>query len=133
VTLVDSNVLIDLFMDDPAWSGWSIARLREAVARGPLIINDVVYAETSTRFERIEHFDTELNIVGIKVAPLPPNALFLAGKVFVQYRRAGGTRSGVLPDFFIGAQATVERIPLLTRDAKRYRHYFPALELIGPE
>jgi predicted nucleic acid-binding protein len=100
---------------------------------GPLLINDVIYAETSVGFRNAGDFDAALAEVGVAVTPIPRLALFLAGKAFTQYRRAGGTRTGVLPDFFIGAHAMVEGLPLLTRDARRYRHYFPAVVLISPE
>jgi predicted nucleic acid-binding protein len=133
VTLVDSNVLIDIFADDPKWFDWSLARLEEATLNGPLLINDVVYAETSIRFQRVELLSAALERVGVAIAPIPLPALFLAGKTFVQYRRAGGIRTGVLPDFFIGAHAAVEDLPLLTRDALRYRTYFPTLTLIAPD
>jgi predicted nucleic acid-binding protein len=98
-----------------------------------LLINDVIYAETSVGFRNVGDFDAALAELGVAVMPIPRLALFLAGKAFTQYRRAGGTRTGVLPDFFIGAHATVEGIPLLTRDARRYRHYFPTVQLIAPE
>ena len=130
MTLVDANVLIDLFMDDPAWSNWSVGKLRERARLGPLYINDVVYAEASTRFGSVSKFEAVAEVV---VRPTPSAALFLAGKAYRQYRRAGGPRTGVLPDFFIGAHAEVERFSLLTRDARRYRHYFPAVELITPD
>jgi predicted nucleic acid-binding protein len=133
VTLVDSNVLIDLFIDDPVWSDWLIARLRERSLNGPLYINDVVYAESSTRSAMQEDFEAALKTADIRVRPIPPAALFLAGKAYRQYRRAGGTRTGVLPDFFIGAQASTERLALLTRDFRRYNHYFPDVALIMPE
>ncbi len=133
MTLVDSNVLIDIFADDPKWFDWSLARLEEATLKGPLLINDVVYAETSIRFQRIELLSAALERVGVAVATIPRAALFLAGKTFMQYRRAGGVRTGVLPDFFIGAHAAVEGLPLLTRDAPRYRTYFPTLTLIAPD
>jgi len=133
VTLVDANVLIDLFINDPIWSDWSIARLRERSLRGPLFINDVVYAESSTRFPSLEDFQAALATAEVLIRATPPAALFLAGKAFKQYRRAGGIRTGVLSDFFVGAQAVVERIPLLTRDGHRYRHYFPGIALISPE
>jgi predicted nucleic acid-binding protein len=132
VTLIDSNVLIDIFADDPRWFNWSATRLREAALSGPLLINDVVYAESSIRYRSIERFDAALARIGITVLSMPRTALFLAGKAFVQYRGAGGLRTGVLPDFFIGAHAEVERLPLLTRDARRYRRYFPAVVLIVP-
>jgi predicted nucleic acid-binding protein len=108
-------------------------QLEEAVLHGPLLINDVIYAETSVRFHSIDDFDAALAKASVAVAPIPHLALFLAGKAFAQYRSAGGIRTGVLPDFFIGAHADVERLPLLTRDARRYRHYFPTVALIAPE
>jgi predicted nucleic acid-binding protein len=133
VTLVDSNVLLDIFTKDSKWWGWSLMRLEEAALHGPLLINDAIYAETSVRYRSIDDFDATLMRVGVTVAPIPRLALFLAGKAFTQYRNAGGNRTGVLPDFFIGAHATVESMPLLTRDARRYRHYFPKVILIAPE
>ena len=132
MTLVDSNVLLDLVTDDPEWSEWSVARLEEAALVGPLLINDIVYAETSIRYDRIEDFDALLSETMIEVAPTPRPALFLAGKAFQRYRRAGGTRTGVLPDFFIGAHAAIQGWPLLTREIGLYRTYFPRLRLISP-
>jgi predicted nucleic acid-binding protein len=132
VTLVDTNVLLDLVTDDPDWGEWSLARLEEAALAGPVLINDVVYAETSIRYDRIEDLDAMLAQAMIEIAPAPRSALFLAGKAFRQYRKAGGPRNGVLPDFFIGAHAAVQGWPLLTRDAGRYRRYFPKLALIAP-
>ena len=120
-------------MDDPDWSNWSVGKLRERARLGPLYINDVVYAEASTRFASVADFEAALGAAEVIARPTPPPALFLAGKAFRQYRRAGGPRTGVLPDFFIGAHAEVERLPLLTRDARRYRHYFPTVELITPD
>jgi predicted nucleic acid-binding protein len=133
VTLVDSNVLIDFFIDDPKWSDWSLERLQEAAVRGPLLINEVIYAETSTRYHTIDDFEAALMSAGVTAVSVPRTALFLAGKAFLRYRRAGGVRTGVLSDFFVGAHAAVERLPLLTRDTRRYRHYFPTVELIAPE
>lgn len=133
MTLVDTNVLLDLVTDDPDWAEWSIATLEAAALEGSLCINDVVYAELSVRYERIEDLDAMLEDSAIEITPPPRAALFLAGKVFTRYRRSGGTRTGVLPDFFIGAHAAVSGIPLLTRDGRRYRSYFPTLELIAPE
>ena len=132
MTLVDTNVLLDVFTRDPNWLGWSLMRLEEASLRGPLLINDVIYAETSTRYPAIEDFESALAGAGVTVVPTPRMALFLAGKAFMQYRGAGGIRTGVLADFFIGAHAAVERLPLLTRDARRYRNYFPTMVLIAP-
>jgi predicted nucleic acid-binding protein len=133
VTLVDSNVLLDIFIRTPDWWEWSLMQLEEAALHGPLLINDVIYAETSVRFHSIDDFDAALVRAGITVAPIPRKALFLAGKAFTRYRSAGGIRTGVLPDFFIGAHADVDRLPLLTRDARRYRHYFPTMALIAPD
>jgi predicted nucleic acid-binding protein len=133
VTLVDSNVLIDIWTDDPQWYDWSLTRLNEAGRSGPLLINDIIYAEASIRFRSMDDFDAALAEAGVTVTAIPKMALFLAGKAFAQYRNAGGTRTGVLPDFFIGAHADLERLPLLTRDVPRYRYYFPTVELIAPD
>jgi predicted nucleic acid-binding protein len=132
VILVDTNVLLDLVTDDPDWSEWSLARLEEAALAGPVFINDIVYAETSIRYDRIEDLDAMLAQAMIEIAPTPRSALFLAGKAFRRYRAAGGSRTGVLPDFFIGAHAAIAGWPLLTRDAARYRRYFPKVALIAP-
>jgi predicted nucleic acid-binding protein len=133
VILVDTNVLLDVVTDDPMWAEWSIAQLEAASLIGPLAINDVVYAELSVRYQRIEHLDAFISDAALLIEPTPRAALFLAGKVFARYRKAGGTRAGVLPDFFIGAHAAVARLPLITRDVSRYRSYFPTVELITPE
>ena len=133
MTLIDTNVLLDLVTNDPVWADWSIRQLDGAAIRGPLIINDVVYAELSVGFERIEDLDDLLDEAGIAMDEIPREALFLAGKAFRRYRTAGGARSGVLPDFFIRAHAAVLGLPLLTRDAKRYRSYFPSVVLMAPE
>jgi predicted nucleic acid-binding protein len=132
LTFVDTNVLLDLVTDDPVWADWSVAQLEEASLRGPLLINDVVYAELAVRYERIEQLDEFVEEADLKMAAMPKAALFLASKVFAQYRKSGGARSGVLPDFFIGAHAAVSDMPLLTRDVGRYRTYFPTLKVIAP-
>ena len=132
MTLVDTNVLLDLVTDDARWAMWSIAQLEAAALRGPLLINDIVYAELSVRYPRIEGVDQFVDQAALEIAPMPKTALFLAGKAYMRYRGSGGTRTGVLPDFFIGAQAAVAGLPLLTRDAARYRTYFPTLTLIAP-
>ncbi|MBF0440072.1 MAG: type II toxin-antitoxin system VapC family toxin [Magnetococcales bacterium] len=132
MTLIDTNILLDMVTEDPIWSDWSIRQLDMASLKGPLLINDVIYAEMSVRFERIESLDQMLEKAGITLTAIPPPALFLASKVFQRYRAAGGIRSGVMPDFFIGAHASIVGIPLLTRDTKRYRTYFPAIDLIDP-
>lgn len=133
MTLVDTNVLLDLVTDDSVWADWSVAQLEAASLAGPLLINDVIYAELAVRYERIEKLDTFIEEAGLELIALPRPALFLAGKVFTRYRRAGGSRTGVLPDFFIGAQAAVQKLPLLARDIGRYRPYFPTVELITPD
>lgn len=132
MTLVDTNVLLDLLTNDAEWADWSQRQLEAAAVRGPLQINDVVYAELSVGFQRIEELDAVLAAAQIEMAPIPREALFLAGKVFQRYRAGGGSRTGVLPDFFIGAHAAVADLPLLTRDVRRYRTYFPTLTLVAP-
>jgi predicted nucleic acid-binding protein len=133
VTLVDSNVLLDVFARTSLWWEWSLRQLEDAALCGPLLINDVIYAETSIRFQNVQNFDKALAEAGVTMTPIPRPALFLAGKAFIKYRDAGGTRSGVLPDLFIGAHAQVEQLPLLTRDTRRYRSYFPTVSLIAPD
>ncbi len=130
--LVDTNVLLDMLQDDPQWADWSIAQLRAQSQLHRLTINDVIYAELSLSFSTVEALDTMVSRLQLDIAPLPRPALFLAGKAFLQYRRRGGTKTQVLPDFFIGAQAAVKGWPLLTRDATRYRGYFPTVDLITP-
>ncbi|BFL65682.1 putative cytosolic protein [Roseomonas mucosa] len=132
MTLVDTNILLDLAIDDPNWVDWSIRQLDAAAVAGPLLINDIVYAELSVRFPAIEAVDAFLEEAGIVLQPMPRAALFLAGKAFQNYRARGGSRTGVLPDFLIGAHAAVAKLPLLTRDVGRYRSYFPSVALIAP-
>jgi predicted nucleic acid-binding protein len=132
MTLVDSNVLLDVVTDGQAWADWSQSQLERAALVGPLVINDIIYAEISVRFATVEAVDSLLLELNIIVAPIPRHALFLAGKAYLQYRAAGGTRSGVLADFFIGAHAVTEDLPLLTRDVGRYQTYFPRIRLIVP-
>ena len=129
---VDTNVLIDLVGDDPVWADWSEENLAAAALIGPLAISDVVYAELAVRYARVEDLDAFIVDAKVDVLHVPKAALFLAGKVYSRYRQAGGTKSGVLADFFIGAHACVLKAPLLTRDVRRYRTYFPTLELIAP-
>ena len=131
MTLVDTNVLLDIFTDDPNWADWSIERLDAAALEGPLVINDVVYAELSVRFATIEAVEAVLDESGIAMAAIPSVALFLAGKAFERYR-SGGARTAVLPDFFIGAHAAVSGFTLVSRDARRYRTYFPTIDLVAP-
>ena len=132
-TLVDSNVLIDVLSGNSGWAEWSAAAVREAGADGPLVINEVIYAEVSARYSRIEAVDSELPPELFQREHTPWPAAFLAGKAFLEYRRRGGERRSPLPDFFIGAHAAVAGLRLLTRDPARFRTYFPALEVIAPE
>lgn len=132
MTLVDTNVLLDIAANDPAWADWSLEQLDRASGRGPVLINAVIYSEFSVGYERIEVVDGLLADTDILLAELPREALFLAGKAFLDYRRRRGVGTGVLPDFFIGAHAAVADIPLITRDPKRYRAYFPTATLVAP-
>jgi predicted nucleic acid-binding protein len=131
--LVDTNVLIDVLEDDPQWADWSINQLRTQTQIHLLVINPVIYAELSLAFSTFEALDAVLHKLGVALREVPRPALFLAGKAFARYRKAGGSKTGVLPDFLIGAHAAVERWTLLTRDAQRYRTYFPSVELLTPE
>lgn len=131
-TLVDANVLLDLAQEDAVWASWSERSLAEVAERGRLAINPIVYAEVSVGYERREQLDRALPEDEYVRLDLPWEAAFLAGKVFLAYRRAGGARRSPLPDFYIGAHAAVAGMRLLTRDATRYRTYFPKLELIAP-
>lgn len=133
MTLIDTNVLLDLATDDPAFVDWSLAQLEAAALRGPLLINDVIYAELSVRYERIEDLDTFVGRASLRREAIPTASLFLAGKAFRSYRKAGGARTGVLPDFFIGAHAAVRGHALLTRDRGRFATYFPTVALIEPK
>lgn len=133
MTLVDLSVLLDVLTDGQVWADWSQAQLEQAAAVGPLVINDVIYAEISARYPSVDVVDFVIRDAGVDVVPIPRSALFLAGKAYLRYRAAGGVRTGVLSDFFIGAHAAAEQLPLLTRDIRRYRSYFPTIELIAPE
>lgn len=132
VTLVDSNVLFDYLTEDDEWFDWSGAMLEEAGNIGTVAINQVVYAEVSTRYSTIEELDDDLSSEFFARLTMPWEAAFLAGKAFSQYKRRGGMRHSPLPDFFIGAHAAVTGMTLLTRDARRYRTYFPKLTIIAP-
>lgn len=130
--LVDSNVLLDVATEDPKWGVWSSAALEEAAETSPLAINAIIYAEVSIRYETIEALEDALSPDVFRRDVLPYEAAFLAGKAFLAYRRQGGARTTPLPDFLIGAHAAVAGYRLLTRDASRYRTYFPTLDLIAP-
>lgn len=131
-TLVDSNVLLDVLTEDDEWFEWSADRLSDAASNSPLLINPIIYAEVSAGFERIEDVDEALPLSFCRRVPLPWDAAFLAGQCFVKYRRRGGTRRSPMPDFYIGAHAALAGLTLLTRDARRYRGYFPTLRIIAP-
>jgi predicted nucleic acid-binding protein len=130
-TFVDSNVLLDLFTEDPRWLSWSQEQLTHAAQRGAIILNAVVLAEIAPRFPRIETLRSALPSMAV-IEEIPPAAAFLAGHAHADYRRAGGTREAVLPDFLIGAHAAVTGRPLLTRDPRRVATYIPGATLIAP-
>lgn len=130
--LVDTNVLIDVLEDEPQWADWSIAQLRAQSKIHPLAINPIIYSELSLAFSTVEALDDAVAKLGLDVLELPRPALFLAGKAFIRYRRRGGKKNNVLADFFIGAHAAVLGCSLLTRDAQRYRDYFPSVKLVTP-
>ena len=130
--LVDTNVMLDVFEDDAEWSDWSQDRLDSASAIDTLAINPVIYSELSIGFARIEELEADIKEASLAIEEIPREALFLAGKVFLRYRRSRGAKRRVLPDFYIGAHAAVMQWPLLTRDATRYRTYFPTVSLIAP-
>lgn len=133
MTLVDTNIIIDLVTRDPRWFDWSRHRLAEQSGAGLLTINEVTYAEVAVRIERQSDVELILSDLGLAMERAPKSALFLAGRTFGRYRAAGGPRSSVLPDFFIGAHAEVAGLPILTRDPRRYRTYFPKVRLIAPD
>jgi predicted nucleic acid-binding protein len=130
--LVDSNVLLDIMTEDPQWFSWSANALARAAETMRLVINPIIYAEVSIRYSRIEDLNDALPQTFVEREPLPYEAAFLAGKAFLIYRKHSGVRRSPLPDFFIGAHASIARYTLLTRDAGRYRTYFPKLPLIAP-
>lgn len=130
--LVDTNVLVDVLADDPEWADWSIGQLRAQSKIHKLAINPVIYAELSTTFSTVEALDQTVAELGLALVEIPRPALFLAGKAFVRYRKAGGTKNNVLGDFFIGAHAAVSGYPILTRDTRRYRAYFAGVALVAP-
>ena len=132
MVLVDTNVLVDVLQDDPQWAEWSVGQLRAQARVHGLAINPVIYAEISLSFSTLEALDAVVAKMALEVHETPKAALFLAGKAFAQYRRRGGAETRVLPDFFIGAHAAVNRWPLLTRDASRFRTCFPGLTVVAP-
>jgi len=133
VVLVDTNVLLDVVQDDPDWADWSQRQLEAARLRGPLAINAIVYAELSMAYAHIEDLERVLELIGLREIAIPREALFLAGKVFLEYRRRKGSKTNVLPNFFIGAHAAIAGLPILTRDVRRYRTYFPTVEILAAD
>ena len=130
--LIDSCILLDLFTDDPKWASWSEKILEKYSQTNTLFINSVVYTEISIGFNKIEELEAVVEQMGLKVLEIPREALFLAGKVFQTYRKNKGTKYSTLPDFFIGAHASISSFDLITRDVSKYQTYFPKLKLITP-
>jgi predicted nucleic acid-binding protein len=131
--LVDTNVLVDVLEDDPKWAEWSVRQLRAQSQVHELFINSVIYSELSLTFDSVDALDNAVDGMGLTFKELPRPALFLAGRAFVKYRRSGGRKNNVLADFFIGAHAAVLGCAILTRDARRYKNYFPLVVLVAPE
>jgi predicted nucleic acid-binding protein len=131
--LVDSNVILDIFLDDSKWADWSVTALANASYNSTLYINQIVYTEVSIGFKKIEELESALHAGGFQMLEIPNEALFLAGKAYLSYRKSGGTKKSPLPDFYIGAQAAVLSMDLITRDGGRYKTYFPTVRIICPE
>lgn len=131
--LIDSCIILDILTEDPTWYSWSADKLAEYADEYSLYINPIIYSEISMGFQRIEDLEKALPASSFNRATIPWEAAFLAGKIYLKYRKAGGQRALPLPDFFIGAHAMIERFSLLTRDTKRFRHYYPQLKIISPD
>ena len=131
--LVDTNVLVDVLENDPEWADWSVAQLQVQSRVHRLAINPIICSELSLTFSTVEALDDVLDGMQLQLIEIPKPALFLAGKAFVQYRRSGGTKLNVLGNFFIGAHAAVAGLPVLTRDPRRYRTFFPSVKLVTPQ
>jgi predicted nucleic acid-binding protein len=132
MVLIDTSVLLDVLENDSEWAPWSQDQLDAAAATDSLAINPIIYSELSMAFARIEELDTVIEEASLNIEAIPHEALFLAGKVFLTYRKSRGMKHNVLPDFFIGAHAAVMQWPILTRDVGRYRTHFPSVQLITP-
>ena len=130
--IVDSNIILDVFLNDLKWADWSESKLEEYSYSSSLYINSIIYSEISIGFKLIEELEAAVHKAGLQLLEIPKEALFLAGKAFLKYRRRKGAKRTPLPDFFIGAQAAVLNLDLLTRDVSRYQSYFPTVELIAP-
>ena len=130
--LVDSNVILDVFLNDLTWADWSELKLEEYSYHTSLYINSIIYSEISIGFELIEDLEFAISKAGFQLLEIPKEALFLAGKAYIKYKKRNGVKNAPLPDFFIGAQAAVLNLELLTRDVSRYQSYFPTVKLITP-
>lgn len=130
--IVDSNIILDVFLNDPVWADWSESTLEKYIHHAKLYINSIVYSEISISFELIEDLESAIAKAGFQMLEIPKEALFLAGKVYLKYKKRKGVKRTPLPDFYIGAQAAVLNLQLITRDVSRYRSYFPTVELITP-
>ena len=130
--LVDSNVILDVFLNDVKWADWSESKLEEYSDHASIYINSIIYSEISIGFRRIEDLEFAIRKAGFQLLEIPKEALFLAGKAYIKYKRRKGVKRTPLPDFFIGAQAAVLNLELLTRDVSRYQSYFPTVKLIAP-
>jgi predicted nucleic acid-binding protein len=128
--LIDSCVILDLLTNDPIWANWSESILEQYSQTNTLYINSIIYTEISMGFEKIEELEDAISQLGVKVIEMPREALFLTGIAFLKYRKNKGTKNAPLPDFFIGAHATVSKFHLITRDLSKYKTYFPQVELI---
>lgn len=131
-TLIDTNVLLDVLLEDDEWIDWSASMVADAAQHGRIVVNPLIYAEVSSAYDDIETLERALPVQFYIREPLPWEAAFLAGRAYVSYRRRGGTKRSPLPDFYIGAHAAVAGHTLLTRDPKRYRSYFPKLRIVAP-
>ncbi|MGP8323665.1 MAG: type II toxin-antitoxin system VapC family toxin [Methanosarcinaceae archaeon] len=130
--LVDSNIVLDVFLNDPKWADWSESKLDKYDQLGILYINSIVYSEISIGFRRIEDLESAIAKAGLQMLEIPKEALFLAGKAYLKYKKRKGIKRTPLPDFFIGAQAAIQNLDLITRDVSRYQSYFPSVKLITP-
>ena len=130
--IVDANVLLDVVNNDADWADWSARQLRSQSQVHELVINPVIYTELSMAYADLDDVDRVVDRMRLRFTEIPKPALFVAGKAFLKYRHAGGLRSSVLPDFFIGAHAAVLDCAILTRDERRYRTYYPRVALITP-
>ena len=133
VILIDSCVVTDLADPESAWFEWSASTLERLDQNNTMVINPIIYAECSVGFARIEEVETLFETLGFAMKPIPREALFLAGKAFLQYKKRKGEKGNVLPDFFIGAHAAISGFSLMSRDKGRFSTYFPSVELIIPE